>query len=135
MSFFFFFLPSSLLESLLCHSSVHLKKISKGLGKVHLRSIQPLRSLSRLIPSSDSADDTTLACFSFSSVQFSSVLWPIVCVVGFAMRDDSAEIPFQSFLWEAILNNSGRSGDIHTLTLSSISSPVSADGTISVCFS
>ena len=34
------------------------------------------------------------------------------------MRDDSAEILFQSFLLEAILSSSGKDRDVHSLTLS-----------------
>ena len=34
------------------------------------------------------------------------------------MRDDSAEVLYQSFLREAILSSSGMDKDIHSLTLS-----------------
>ena len=50
----------------------------------------------------------------FSSVQFSPLTdW----VVGGDMRDDSAEILFQSFLQEALENSSGTDRDVHSLML------------------
>ena len=48
------------------------------------------------------------------SIQFSSLTdW----VTRGDMRDDSAEILFQSLLWEAIVSSSGIDRDIHTLML------------------
>ena len=51
----------------------------------------------------------------FSSVQFNPLTnW----VIREDMRDDSAEILFQSFLWEALVSSSGMGRDVHTLMLS-----------------
>ena len=54
----------------------------------------------------------------FSSVQVSPLTDWVVGEGWGDMRDDSAEIPFQSFLQEALVSRSGISRDVHSLMLS-----------------
>ena len=73
------------------------------------------QSLITISSSSYSCSDS--CSWSTPSVQFSSVPWPL----GSSredMRDDSAEIFFQSSLREASVSSSGTGRDVHPLTLS-----------------
>ena len=54
---------------------------------------------------------TTLGVETFTSVQFSPLT---VWIVGVDMRNDSAEILFQSFLQEALVSSSGMGRDVET---------------------
>ena len=60
--------------------------------------------------------------------QFSSVPWP-TGLSGGREWDDSAKILFQSFLWEAIVSNSGMGRDVHSLMLFTAPSPLTTVST------